>query len=155
MTPDAAPATLNKADIIVDNVHTLFGWTNTGTHGFSTTWASKLKFYRHRGPVPRGSSNVWAVSSQRPRRERGCEAERLTPAKARCPERRSIGGRARRELCLRCCTNSRPTARRRVQGAIELHTEFSRPPGAKQLFGGRGDRHVRAGDHRTESGMRS
>ncbi len=41
-----------------------------------------------------------------------------------------------------------PTARRRVQAAIELLAEQPRPSGAKKLVGGDGEWRVRTGDYR-------
>lgn len=41
-----------------------------------------------------------------------------------------------------------PSARRRVQAAIELLAEQPRPSGAKKLVGGDGEWQVRAGDYR-------
>jgi mRNA interferase RelE/StbE len=41
-----------------------------------------------------------------------------------------------------------PGARRRVQAAIELLADDPRPPGAKKLVGGDGERRVRTGDYR-------
>jgi mRNA interferase RelE/StbE len=41
-----------------------------------------------------------------------------------------------------------PTARRRVQAAIELLAEEPRPSGAKKLAGGEGEWRVRTGDYR-------
>ena len=41
-----------------------------------------------------------------------------------------------------------PTARRRVQAAIELLAEQPRPSGGKKLVGGDGEWRVRTGDHR-------
>jgi mRNA interferase RelE/StbE len=39
-------------------------------------------------------------------------------------------------------------ARRRVQAAVELLGQDSRPAGAKKLVGGQGEWRVRTGDHR-------
>lgn len=41
-----------------------------------------------------------------------------------------------------------PSARRRVQAAIELLAEQPRPSGAKKLVGGNGEWRVRTGDYR-------
>ena len=41
-----------------------------------------------------------------------------------------------------------PTARRRVQAAIELLADQPRPSGAKKLAGGDGEWRVRTGDYR-------
>ena len=41
-----------------------------------------------------------------------------------------------------------PTARRRIQAAIELLAADPRPPGAKKLVGGEGEWRVRTGDYR-------
>ena len=41
-----------------------------------------------------------------------------------------------------------PSARRRVQGAIELLAENPRPRSAKKLVGGEGEWRVRTGDYR-------
>ena len=41
-----------------------------------------------------------------------------------------------------------PPGRRRVQAAIDLLAEDPRPPGARQLVGGAGERRVRTGDFR-------
>lgn len=41
-----------------------------------------------------------------------------------------------------------PSARRRVQAAIELLATEPRPPGAKTLVGGAGEWRVRTGDYR-------
>ena len=41
-----------------------------------------------------------------------------------------------------------PSARRRVQAAIELLAEQPRPSGAKKLVGGDGEWRVRTGDYR-------
>lgn len=41
-----------------------------------------------------------------------------------------------------------PTARRRVQAAIELLAQEPRPSGAKKLAGGEGEWRVRTGDYR-------
>jgi mRNA interferase RelE/StbE len=41
-----------------------------------------------------------------------------------------------------------PTARRRVQAAVELLAVQPRPNGAKELVGGDGEWRVRTGDHR-------
>jgi mRNA interferase RelE/StbE len=41
-----------------------------------------------------------------------------------------------------------PSARRRVQAAIELLAEHPRPSGAKKLVGGDGEWRVRTGDYR-------
>lgn len=41
-----------------------------------------------------------------------------------------------------------PTARRRVQAAIELLAEQPRPTGATKLVGGDGEMRVRTGDYR-------
>ena len=41
-----------------------------------------------------------------------------------------------------------PTARRRVQAAIDLLAVYPRPPAAKQLVGGKGEWRVRTGDYR-------
>jgi len=41
-----------------------------------------------------------------------------------------------------------PTARRRVQAAIELLAQEPRPPGAVKLQGGEGEWRVRTGDYR-------
>lgn len=41
-----------------------------------------------------------------------------------------------------------PSARRRVQGAIELLAGQPRPNGAKRLVGGEGEWRVRTGDYR-------
>jgi mRNA interferase RelE/StbE len=41
-----------------------------------------------------------------------------------------------------------PTARRRVQAAIELLADQPRPSGAKKLVGGDGEWRVRTGDYR-------
>jgi len=41
-----------------------------------------------------------------------------------------------------------PTARRRVQAAIELLADQPRPSGAKRLSGGDGEWRVRTGDYR-------
>jgi mRNA interferase RelE/StbE len=41
-----------------------------------------------------------------------------------------------------------PTARRRIQAAIELLADQPRPSGAKKLVGGDGEWRVRTGDYR-------
>lgn len=41
-----------------------------------------------------------------------------------------------------------PSARQRVQAAIELLAQEPRPPGAKKLVGGAGEWRVRTGDYR-------
>jgi mRNA interferase RelE/StbE len=41
-----------------------------------------------------------------------------------------------------------PTARRRVQAAVELLADEPRPSGAKKLVGGDGEWRVRTGDYR-------
>jgi mRNA interferase RelE/StbE len=41
-----------------------------------------------------------------------------------------------------------PTARRRVQAAIDLLADDPRPPAARQLVGGAGEWRVRTGDYR-------
>ena len=41
-----------------------------------------------------------------------------------------------------------PSARRRVQAAIDLLADDQRPPGAKRLAGGQGEWRVRTGDYR-------
>ena len=41
-----------------------------------------------------------------------------------------------------------PTAKRRIQAAIELLSEQPRPSGAKKLVGGDGEWRVRTGDYR-------
>ena len=44
-----------------------------------------------------------------------------------------------------------PSARRRVQAAIELLAAEPRPPGAKKLVGGEGEWRARTGDYRIVS----
>ena len=52
------------------------------------------------------------------------------------------------EAAVRSLRKRDPTARRRVQAAIELLAEQPRPSGARRLVGGDGLMRVRTGDYR-------
>ena len=52
------------------------------------------------------------------------------------------------EAAVRSLRKRDPTARRRVQAAIELLAEQPRPSGARKLVGGDGLMRVRTGDYR-------